>query len=469
MADLKNFTDFLNYYKQTGKLPSGIDQPTMDAANSNAEMLGIPAETAQIPFALGQSPEPVAPIAEEAPIIEKTPAQQPVPKPAPQAAPMPSATPAPQMAAPQIASAVNPLDDKEMQAAQEAARHNKAMAMGLEAGRLVSQGLGSLGGGSPISLDASGSGMLLKNAAAPIEELATAREQQMKKMQLAEEAAKNDPKSPVSQAMREALAGMGVKLPENATYATMEKLAPQIMKNKEFQMRLQEMAMRRQELAATKQMAASSKMDEKERKGLTAVGAYRGEPDVSKLKQRLEQVSSVIANIGDVKKPWTDVEKQAVQQEINAFLKGGSPTDQDARHTYKSLEGEASQLMSKISGDPQAFNDPATKQRILNFVKPVYEHHKEYLDRRDARKLVAEGYNKWSEDTKNEAAYMYPDAVKMIESKQVISPYGKGHGEEKSSSKGTVDSSTLNKYAAQHNISPEKAKELLSKAGYNVQ
>jgi len=429
---MANFKDYLDYYKQTGKLPSGIDQDTMNAAVQNANILGIPSETQQIPFAPeNQSPAiPANPIAGDDANVPTQSATEKAIKLAAAKPAMSAPTVSPETQAVGVGekpAPVNPAEDKEMQAAQAQARANQEEAKSEMVRRLLFQGIAGLGSGQQINLSKDLETNLEKTANMPVEQLQAAREQQLKKMQVAEEAAKSDPNSSVSKIMRDTLHDLGVAVPANATYATMEKLAPQIMKNKEFQMRMQEMALRREELAANRENTQKSKIEDKERKGLVAVGTYRGEPDVSKLKQRLEQVSSVIANIGDVNKPWSEVEKQAVQQEINAFLKGGSPTDQDARHTYKSLEGEASQLMTKVTNDPQAFNDPKTKQRILNFVKPVYEHHKEYLDRRDARKLLAEGYNSWSDTAKNEAAYMYPDAVKMIEEKGNISPYGKGH------------------------------------------
>lgn len=432
---MASFKDYLDYYKQTGKLPSGIDQDTMNAAVQNADKLGVQSDTNQIPYA----PENFTPDLSnirlagddaDMPTTNHESATQKAIKLASNKPDIIAPTVSPATQAQNIGekpAPVNPAEDKDMQDALNQVKANQAEAEAETARRLLFQGIAGLGSGQQVNLSKDLEEQKYKNINKPIEQLTTSREQQIKKMQVAEEAAKSDPNSSVSKVMKETLKELGVNVPDNATYATMEKLAPQIMRNKEFQMKMEEMALRREELAANRENTQKSKIEDKERKGLVAVGTYRGEPDVSKLKQRLEQVSSVIANIGDVNKPWSEVEKQAVQQEINAFLKGGSPTDQDARHTYKSLEGEASQLMTKVTNDPQAFNDPKTKQRILNFVKPVYEHHKEYLDRRDARKLLAEGYNSWSDTAKNEAAYMYPDAIKMIEEKGNISPYGKGH------------------------------------------
>jgi hypothetical protein len=65
--------------------------------------------------------------------------------------------------------------------------------------------------------------------------------------------------------MRNALREMGVKIPDNASYATMEKLAPQLMKNKEFQLKMKELALKREEISANREVAKKEKVDARTR------------------------------------------------------------------------------------------------------------------------------------------------------------------------------------------------------------
>lgn len=204
---MANFKDYLDYYKQTGKLPTGIDQDTMNAAVSNAEVLGIPSETTQIPFApenqlpslsnnitAGEDAQISLPQDSMTQKAKAMVANKPAPK-----APVASAEsqslnmgdkPAP----------VNPLVDAEMQAAQDQARENRAREMYAMAGRQIAEGLGGLGSGQQVSLNKDLETMLAKTANAPVEELTTAREALAKKMSLASAADKRKVDSGISRA-----------------------------------------------------------------------------------------------------------------------------------------------------------------------------------------------------------------------------------------------------------------------------
>lgn len=163
----------------------------------------------------------------------------------------------------EVTPAVDPYKDAEMEAALEEAKQNRVRQLYAQAGRQFSEGLGTLGAGKQVDIDQSLEDTLAKSAENPVSDLTNLRKSNLQKIQLREEAEKSDPKSPVSVAMRVALEEMGVKLPENANYATMEKLAPQLMKNKEFQMRMQEMSLKREELEQSKLATAASKQDER--------------------------------------------------------------------------------------------------------------------------------------------------------------------------------------------------------------
>jgi hypothetical protein len=108
-------------------------------------------------------------------------------------------------------------------------------------------------------------GRQLETSDQSLVDLNTQRDQYKKFLANKEEREKNDPNSAVSVAMKDTLGQMGVNLPKGATYATMEKLAPQIMKNKEFQLKMQELHQKNIELAQNKEILKQDKSQSKAR------------------------------------------------------------------------------------------------------------------------------------------------------------------------------------------------------------
>ena len=163
-------------------------------------------------------------------------------------------------AAQAAADAKNPLIDNEMTNALNTAKENRSANASRQALFEMMAGIGSLGGktmsGASGALD-----QAIKTQDQPLTDINTQRDEYKKFLSNKEEREKADPNSPVSTVMRDALSGMGVKIPTNASYASMEKLAPQLMKNKEFQMKLEELGLRREELKAGK----ADKVSDKER------------------------------------------------------------------------------------------------------------------------------------------------------------------------------------------------------------
>jgi hypothetical protein len=172
-------------------------------------------------------------------------------------------SPEQKQAAEKLADSQNPLVDTQMQAALAQAKEQAETNQRRKALFEMMAGIGSLGG-SKMSAESEALDNAIKMQNAPVDQINQERDAYKKFLANKEEMEKADPNSAVSKTMRDALSGMGVKIPDNASYATMENLAPQLMKNKEFQMRLQEMQLRREEMRQNKELAKDSRMSDKQ-------------------------------------------------------------------------------------------------------------------------------------------------------------------------------------------------------------
>lgn len=170
-------------------------------------------------------------------------------------------SPEQKMVAQKLADSQNPLVDNQMQAALAQAKEQADTNQRRKALFEMMSGIGSLGG-SKMSAESESLDNAIKMQNAPVDQINQERDAYKKFLSNKEEMEKADPNSAVSKTMRDALSGMGVKIPDNASYATMENLAPQLMKNKEFQMRLQEMQLKREELAQNKEAQKSLKAEQ---------------------------------------------------------------------------------------------------------------------------------------------------------------------------------------------------------------
>lgn len=155
----------------------------------------------------------------------------------------------------------NPLVDTQMQKAMAEAKEQADTNQQRKAIFEMMAGIGSLGG-SKMSSESESLDNAIKMQNAPVDRINQERDAYKKFLANKEDMEKNDPNSAVSKTMRDALSGMGVKIPDNASYATMENLAPQLMKNKEFQLRMQEMQLKREELAQSKEAQKALKADQ---------------------------------------------------------------------------------------------------------------------------------------------------------------------------------------------------------------
>ena len=208
----------------------------------------------------GNIPAAPAEVSEAIPAEKKVPVTSVAPKSAVKEAFQATQSPEQKAAAQAAADAKNPLIDNEMINALNTAKENRSANASRQALFEMMAGIGSLGGktmsGASGALD-----QAIKTQDQPLTDINTQRDEYKKFLSNKEEMEKADPNSPVSTVMRDALSGMGVKIPTNASYASMEKLAPQLMKNKEFQMKLEELGLRREELKAGK----ADKVSDKER------------------------------------------------------------------------------------------------------------------------------------------------------------------------------------------------------------
>lgn len=317
------------------------------------------------------------------------------------------------------------LSDREFAKAQEDTKFNRRLASIMEGANKIGGSVAGLGAGAVIADDHADTAKRdFETANNPITDLTTKRKAASDLLDLQDKKAKNDPNSDVSKAMRDAMKQSGMNVADSATYGSMEKMFPVLMHHQDMQAKIAEMLQAKQlglaQIQATREATAATKASDKADKqviaGLHAVDSYRGEPDIGALKKRMQNVEGTLSTLGDPNTKWTEPEKQMVQQEISAFLHGKSPTDADARHQYKSLVGDATQLESYFTGNPEAMDDPATKQRLINLVTNIYNHHADTLNKRDAKVLLDNGYDKWTDSAKAIAARSHPDAVSLLES-----------------------------------------------------
>jgi hypothetical protein len=259
--------------------------------------------------------------------------------------------------------AVDPSKDIAMEQAQEEDKSEKMR-------RLLFEGIAGLGSGQQVTQS--------KEFENNVANLVSGREQQLKKMQVAEEAAKNDPKSPVSIAMRDALKGMGVSIPENATYATMEKLAPQIMKNKEFQIRMQDIALRNKELDI-------SKADKQNQQGLNRIQSsfqsLNSNEAFRTLKKKMGEGDQIEAKLKLIKN-GNSIATGQIGANLARFLgEVGVLTENDINR-YQTSPKYADKIASWISkGGEGSLPDGAIKelQEGLKVAKAIYKRQHDDL------------------------------------------------------------------------------------------
>jgi hypothetical protein len=237
-------------------------------------------------------------------------------------------------------------------------------------------GLGSLGG-SKVSSESEALKQAIAGENSPMSDINAKRDQYKKFLGNKEEKDKNDPNSAASKTMRDALAGMGVKIPENASYATMEKLAPQLMKNKEFQMKLEEMKLKREELGIVKQAAAGSKADLLASKDAEAFRkAY--DPQLASSRSVLGKEASryvqsqhamnLIKDVGDLSK-ITPMQKRELAVALATMLSPGIPHESTIHALdEKTLNGELASMVQKITGAPASTNTAGLTKQLKTSV-----------------------------------------------------------------------------------------------------
>lgn len=173
-------------------------------------------------------------------------------------------SPEQKLIAQQLADSQNPLVDNEMKKAMEAAQQNREAA---NFNSMMADLSNGIIGQSGVNAKDNRLGFLdraIANADAPVSDLNIGRDQYKKFLNNKEELEKADPNSAVSKTMRDALSGMGVKIPANASYSTMEKLAPQLMANQQFKERMADRALQREMMLQNKQLANDTKSNDKQ-------------------------------------------------------------------------------------------------------------------------------------------------------------------------------------------------------------
>lgn len=147
--------------------------------------------------------------------------------------------------------------DQQLDAAREQDSQNSLL-MGL---LKASQNFGAAMGGSKADTSYADAELAKGNQA--VNRLKTDMDMKAQNQNILDKNKERDPKSNISLAMNDALSGMGIKIPPNTSYAEMEKFAPQLMRNKEFQMKLEEAKLK---ATADAEAAATTKTEKKESK-----------------------------------------------------------------------------------------------------------------------------------------------------------------------------------------------------------
>ena len=310
------------------------------------------------------------------------------------------------------------LKDIEFEQAQEAARKNREAANFNDLMASLSNALIGEAGSDMSKNKIAAIGRQLETADQPLTDLEAKRKQYAEFLKNKEEKEKNDPNSSVSKSMRDALSGMGVKIPDNATYATMEKLAPQLMKNKEFQLKMQELHQKNIELAQNREALRQSKLSEKEQKTIEtmskSLSSFRGDPAAAKASDALRRAEMAERLLNLPK--WSSQERDLFAGELSSLVKGGVPTE----HEMKSIVPDTgiarmSKAMTFISGKPQDVSDKEYKKRMLHYLGELKQINREYLDKRGERIVRMGGYDKLSPEGKELLRSQEPAIISRFE------------------------------------------------------
>jgi hypothetical protein len=227
-----------------------------------------------------------------------------------------------------------------------------------------------------------------------------------------------DPKSAVSIAMHDALSGMGIKIPPNTSYQEMEKFAPQLMKNKEFQMKLEEMRLKREEMHINKQNLLDSKLSDKEQKKMDNISkgltSYRGDPAAGKASDALRR-AEMAGRLLD-KPKWSTEERSMFAGEMSALIKGGVPTE----HELKTVLPDTSiarfkKAMEFVTNHTQDVEDARYKEQMKSYLKELKDINQSYLDNRSAKIISMGGYNSLSKEAKDVIKAREPSAIDILE------------------------------------------------------
>jgi hypothetical protein len=346
-----------------------------------------------------------------------------------------------------LVSPQNPLEDTQMKAALEMAGKNRESANWNSMMADLSNGIIGQAG---IDTKGNRAGFLDKaiaNADQPVTDINTERDAYKKFLSNNEEMEKADPNSAVSKTMRDALSGMGVKIPGNASYSTMEKLAPQLMKNKEFQMRMQEMGLKREELSQNREI---NKSDKKTKAAQDLAIKYQNRLQSDPI---FKGVNESLSESGTLKNLLEDAYRnggqsvQALGTRMAKFMgEKGMLSEADTRKyiSNPSLFGKAASEFKLKSVGKLNKADYDNVKRLLGQIENAQE-----AKLADQYKYHAKNFSKVSGLSENEARnYIDPN-------------FDPNAPAESSQSKTQQINPQIEAYAKQHNLSYEKANSII--------
>lgn len=349
---------------------------------------------------------------------------------------------------------------------QNAVNDKEALSNALQA-QQASQLMGGLGKAGELI----GSGIVGTTGLKPTErtgieafnEIAKAGDKALQNYQLQKEQQKDDPNSPMSNMFREYAKSLGVNINGDFTASMGEKLLPYVFKGFEAQQsqeaRHEDVALKMLEMQERQADKLGEKAKDKQDRAMQQtkmlLESARGNPAAAQAERDIysAQKADSLANLyGDPNK-LSPQQVKLLASELAKIAQGGVPNMTELQGlTPNTLMSKFATVWGNLSNHPTPANAAA-------FVKQ-YQDYTHALTK-DAQKVIKDKYGRVIESAKKQIGDDNYDQLKT--------QYLDRFKSEEQSSKGSISSKTLQDYAMKHNISVDDAKNLLSKAGYEVE
>lgn len=275
-----------------------------------------------------------------------------------------------------------------------------------------------------------------------------------------------DPASDVSKAARGFIQdSLGVDVPDNISAQQLKEQFPVIEKLLQARENAEMRKAIAEENAKNRQANRDDMKDFREKSlqlreaslGNRAINDIKNDKTVQRTDQRLQALSKA-EEIINSKQPLTPQLLSDVEQDMLGAITGSATpaTAKLNKIEFKALQRDAAIVLQRLKSGPIDLRTAAPEvvnavRNSVSLLKKAYENDRaEHINRLVEQKLpLFEG----SQDR-------IADVLKKVASSNKV---------DKASSKGNVSKSTLQDYAIKHNVTVDKAAQLLKGAGYNVE